>query len=201
MTKRSVVAAIAMLAVPAVTMAQPSFSATVGGSNNQTLLAPQAVSLAIQGVLNSDGLAIGGWQHSLKSSHPALFAYGDPVWAPVAPWTGADLAFSGPTAGADLPGGTGGEISVFKSQGENPAVAGEVVETINVVSKGILPEGTYTFSFGDSGQGFLLISNGAPGGAADIVTGGAFTLTVLPEPASALLLLGALPFLRRRKVS
>jgi hypothetical protein len=196
--------------------------------NGQTQLAlpPEAapVTLLLQGILNSDGLKIGGWQHALKAgglsnSQAALWNFGpNPVvsfntaiddidnFEPgtvlnpdgFADWGAADIAFS-QSNDASLPGTNGGEISIFRNINETPAYAGRHVITIRVTSKAPLSVGFYSFTFGNSGNGFFLVSSDAPGGA-PFAPGNTFTLLVgVPEPATALLLLSALPLLRRRR--
>jgi hypothetical protein len=199
MTKvKSLVAAIALLAMPMVSLAAPTMSATVGGLTSLNV-APGPVNLAIQGIFNSDGMTVGGYQHNVIASHPALFSYGNPSVEMTGNggFAAADLFFSY-APGEDLPGF--GSITVFKASGEAPAANNVHVETVNVVSKAALPVGSYTFAFGGSADEAFLTNAQNPFGV-PFGPGGVFTLNVIPEPASALLLLAAVPFMRRRKVS
>ncbi len=66
-----------------------------------------------------------------------------------------------------------------------------------VSSVGVLPEGSYVISAGDSGFGLLACN--FPSDCVDAESGTAFTVRVLPEPVSGALLLAGLPLLRRKR--
>lgn len=94
---------------------------------------------------------------------------------------------------------------IFRTSGETEAIyiapadaAHNKVVTYQIASVGELLPGTYTLSIGDkAGLGFKACNNTA--GCVNASSGVTSVLTVLPEPASALLLLAAVPFLRRRR--
>lgn len=208
MRVKALVSVLAMLAVPALSLAAPNWYITSGGSNNAAVPAGP-VSLQLVANLNTDGQPVSGWQISLKSSAPALFAYGTPavtVNVPSLPavasqnFTNNDIVFGGPVDGESLPGNENGEVSVFTFSGGDRAAFNGQAMLYNIVSKAPLAPGSYTFWMGDSGIGSFMANSQNPDGIA-FGDPGIFTLRVTPEPTSALLLLAALPFLRRRQVA
>ena len=74
----------------------------------------------------------------------------------------------------------------------------QVVETITVGTLGTVSGGIYTITLGDAGGG-IAIYDGMGDYEQLPLTIGEYQVTITPEPASMLLLAGAVPFLRRRR--
>ena len=78
-----------------------------------------------------------------------------------------------------------------------PAQTGKtlITYTLDAADLSTIPAGDYTLTLGGTG---ILVFKASLGGSPVPVTSSSMTITVLPEPASALLLLLAAPFIRRR---
>lgn len=114
-----------------------------------------------------------------------------PSWGPDAPLPTAvpvDFAATEPDAVFRL-----FEDVALSNLGEGPY---KIVQ-YQVSSVGVLSQGSYVISAGDNGFG-LLVCN-IPSDCVDAQSGTAFTIRVLPEPVSGLLLLASLPVLLRRR--
>lgn len=201
MKKSGLVAAVSMLVVPALAMAQgtPSWTVQMGGAASADV-APGDWSGTLSAILDAAGHGVGGWQGALQSSDNSVFKFGDPPVTMTAPgFAQSDIVFDQTSVGGPL----GAEVSVFAISGaDRPSFNQEALQ-FNVMSTRPLVIGEW-FDFwiaeSDAQPGHFL-TNSTPEGAAGIPFGQptAFRLHVIPEPASALLLIGALPFVMRRR--
>jgi hypothetical protein len=209
MKSRVLLGVFAALSLPAIAMAAPSWDLSVGGSHDVVIPFPGGnQSLTIDVFLNTDGAVVSGWQHALVQTAGAskwTYQGGQPTL--VAPGFLQSDIVSAPIAAGSAVQGPGGavtdEVSVFAFSGADrgPYAAGTKVETFAIDGTGLTPGESFTFSIGDSGAGFFMANATSPDGI-QFGQGGTLTVRVeIPEPSSALLLLGALPFIRRRQVA
>lgn len=208
-------ALVAVLAMPALALGASTavFSPEVGGSSALLIpgpVAPGGLALTLDMVVSSpDGALLDGVSVGLDVTSPyggigvmnatggltlgTLFLAGDSV-TPLPPFPGMDIQ------NAALGGTYLGE-SYFKTFGTAAPGAGTLLSSLPITNTMPLAIGdvvTITASSGALAAPPLpqCIDN-TNGGCGAI--GNTLTITITPEPASALLLLAAVPFFRRRR--
>jgi len=189
MRNKVLLAVVALLAIPAFTYAAASMTLSGSGIPAGGLDANGSFTLTLG--LSTD-VALDGLQWQLmvdNKAHDSLFAG---AVGTLGDW------FTNGFASGDLTSamgtGTDGSLAgqnpefAFKNSGTAAARTGSLLSyTITALNA---PAGTYEFGLvADQ----TMLSSGAP-----ISPLGSFRVQVIPEPASVLLLLAAVPFLRRR---
>lgn len=194
----------AVLAIPALAYGAASFTLTAGGSGTAGATAvtvDPGDSFGIDlGIVQGDANGTAGFGGALQASANDQFyitgrswhiAYADANTTDTTllndtnKWL-VDDAHPGQNIGA-INDETG-----YWPAGDFP----QVVETFTIQTNS--DPGVYTITIGDAGGG-ILISDGLGEDEQTPLTIGSYQVTITPEPASMLLLAGALPFLRRRR--
>jgi hypothetical protein len=215
---RKLVLLLAILALPGLALGQPQLDVGVGGAPGAVVAVPPLGPIVID-VLLTSGIPLDGAQYSLSAELviggvPMGPGSGDPLvmYDPVTPWINGTL-FTGVGLDYVMLIGTGagngatmammnmsGPEMYFKGSGSIapqpvPALLAQYVIHVAPLAPGdrlLITAGADPM--GMFGNGYI-INGGAGGGPWHP----GVPLVITPEPASILLLLGALPFLRRRR--
>lgn len=160
-----------------------------GGSGTAATLAAGSQTLQLGMRLDSDGAPISGLQYHLAT--PGDARYGTPaVTATLNPFSAADLVLQ-PATGAPL---SPLHPTVWFTLNADYAPVRDAEFATCVIDISRLPLGVHTFlPVGEE------LTNGSGTTITSFAAGGAFALTVVPEPAAAGLLAFAYPLLRRRR--
>jgi hypothetical protein len=182
-TRRSrvITGVLALLAgtfLPAAAHAAPRLSLVRSGTTLSAFVTSATASVLLDLRANTDGNAISGLQGYLVTSPAQAATYGaTPVTATNSPFTASDV-FQAPATGAVVRQ-SGGTTVLFKSSaGDYPAFADNAILTFQI-NTSLLTAGTYTFTpVGEE------LTN-ATTTITSFATPGSFTLTIIPEPATA----------------
>ena len=194
----------AVLAIPALAYGAASFTLTAGGSGTAgatavTIDPGDSFSIDL-GITQEDAYGVAGFGGALQASANGQFYITGRSWLvsnadentatsvllnDTNKWL-ADDPFPGQNVGAIE------EVTGYWPAGDFP----QVMETFIIQTNS--DPGVYTITIGDAGGG-ILIADGMGEVEQTPLTIGSYQVTITPEPASMLLLAGALPFLRRRR--
>ena len=198
----------AVLAIPALAFGAASYTLTAGGSGMSGATAvtiDPGDSFSIDLGITQEGTGVAAFDGALTASSNSTFyvtgrtwfleggANGENVYTPnwvndTNKWLETS-AHAGQNFGSVKPGSYAyWAASVFPS----------VTQTIDLDSSAIAEAGTYTISMGSAGGGIQIYDSDGVA-KQETLTLGSYQVTITPEPASMLLLAGALPFLRRRR--
>ena len=193
----------AVLVLPALAFGGASYTLTSGGSSAITIDTKVSSTFTVDiGITHDYTEGVGGFNCALNASVSDVFSQtGRTVH--LSDWdantldgklfTGNPLIKTAALAGQDL----GGICVAYPSY----VWSGSPLATQTVNMSTTASPGVYTLSLGSPGLAGLNVFMGAEGTEADVGAAPTLEVTVIPEPASMLLLVGALPFLRRRRSS
>jgi len=198
-------AVVAILMLPASTFGAVTMSVT-GECIGSACAGDGSSGLSIDGPINAGALSV---KISVGLSNDASDTIDGIQWSWAETGT-AGLSYQSPSvtngavfSASDYQGfadNTGGALaaafpeSFFKGTPGAVAASGNLI-SYDVTNTGAMAVGdVLTLNVGDAAFGFFT----TPSGASPSV-GSPLTITVTPEPATALLLVGAIPFLRRRR--
>jgi hypothetical protein len=201
---RKFVLLLAILALPGLAMAQmdvssPDDLASDGLADGVITIAPAAGQVITIDVATSAGTTVNSTlQYSLTANAAdAGLDYTALAQSPMVPPQYFSLFYFGGVGlwSPSLVGSSMAVVNTTVAEGYNVSLASSgLVATWTLTTNASLAPGTYVIQ----ADSLVFASNsidGVPMGG----TGQHLTLNVVPEPATALLLLGALPFLRRRR--
>jgi|GEM_PF-5565408 len=207
MRKKLLVLGIMLMVAPSVMAATTAGMAlTSGGSNYvkiNVFVTPLPISISAE--INSTGVEPGGlaaYEADLLASATGIFTVTSAANT-AAGWAGAGFGVNNAVDDAldlsTLDTGEGiAQISSIDATGMGVATPG-ILALITIDIAGTAPQGIYTIDFDNIGVTTRLTPNWTWVPDSPSSTAG-LTIEIMPEPASALLLLVGLPFLRRRRV-
>lgn len=172
--------------LPAVAFGQVSLSLVTADGEDTLAIAPGTVAVTLEVRVDST-IDLDGLQFAILGSDADLFEFGPapvitfpPPATPPVSFVEGDLLLS-PEEGEVI--SEAPEIAVFTFSDVYPysEQAETTLLTINVRSISQLPEGTYTFTLGDSGGGFLWTSSSAEPPSGEITAANTFTLEVTSD--------------------
>ena len=198
-----IMAMAAVMAVPAMALGAASFSLSVGGATAiEVNPADDPATFALDLFIDQDDAnGTAGFGGALEASTNGVFYVTSKAMQLDGPFF---LLTLGPVFKNDTNkwlsprtanfGAMSSSANGYWNAGQFPGKA----VTIGMAVPAGAPNGVYTISIGDPGGG-IYISNYDGEGSQTPLTTSSLQVTVVPEPASMLLLVGALPFLRRRR--
>ena len=193
-----IMAMAAVLAVPALALGAASFALDVGGETAIEICKTTDPSFTLSlGITQDDANGCGGFGGALQASANGVFEVTKRIWT--IPGPRFDGATNVQMKGFISPMTKNfGSISMNDNGYWNAAFFPAEVEKFNITIPATTPNGVYTICIGDPGGGIYVMNYDGSGNQAPL-TSNCVEVTVVPEPASMLLLVGALPFLRRRR--
>lgn len=190
-----IMAIAAVLAIPALAFGAASFTITSGGSSAITI-APGA-SFVVDIGISHDFVGVSGMDMALISSSSGIFSSTARTYAitQLQKSVPSDLVIFNTTNAPMLTSGLNGQ-NLGGTHSTN-YWAGSPLDVVDVTVQevGGIP-GTYNITLGPAGTAWTVLDQYY---SIVVPTAGTLSVTVVPEPASMLLLIGALPFLRRRR--
>ena len=198
-----IMAMAAVLALPALALGAASFSLEVGGETAIEICKTTDPAFTIDLFVDQDDAnGTAGFGGALEASTNGVFYVTSKIFQLKGP---KYLLTTGPVFKNDTNkwlspmtknfGFMSESANGYFNAGQFPAKA----VTMGAKVPADAPNGTYTISIGDPGGGIMISNYDGSGDQTPMDSTATLQVTVVPEPASMLLLVGALPFLRRRR--